>query len=107
MFRLLLLFLIIAGVAGYFTKPTEAQHQAAVNALLEQAREAAISDIDLGGLVESSVAQLTQEGVYADYYVASRYTVRSGDNPVADCWGAFSQVRCTPALETVAAAAGG
>jgi hypothetical protein len=93
-----LLIAVVAGIGGYFTKPTEAQHQAAVNALLERAQDAAISDVDLGGLVESSVARLTQEGVYTDYYVASRYTVRAGDNPVADCWGAFSQVRCTPAI---------
>jgi hypothetical protein len=98
MFRFLLLLLVMAGVGGYFTKPTEAQHREAVNAMLEQAQDAAASDLDLGGLVESSVTRFTQDGAYTDYYVASRYAVQAGDRPVADCWGAFTQVRCTPAV---------
>lgn len=107
MLRFLLLLLVLAGVAGYFTKPTEAKHREAARAALEQIQQDAISSMDLDGLVESSVARFGDEGRFQDYYVASRYTVEVNQRPVADCWGAFTQVRCTPAVEDVAAAAKG
>lgn len=107
MFRFLLLLLVLAGIAGYFTKPTEAQHRDAARATLEQLQHEAISNMDIGGLVESSVARFGDEGRFQDYYVASRYTVEVSERPVADCWGAFTQVRCTPAAADVAAAVKG
>ncbi len=107
MFRFLFLLLVLAGVAGYFTKPTEAQHREAARAALEQIQHDAISNMDLGGLVESSIARIGDEGRYQDYYLASRYTVEVNERPVADCWGAFTQVRCTPAAADVAAAVQG
>ncbi len=107
MFRFLLLLLVMAGVGGYFTKPTEAQHRAAARAALEQLQKDAISNMDIGVLVETSLARFGDEGSYQDYYVASRYTVEVNDRPVADCWGAFTQVRCAPALEDVAVVKGG
>ncbi len=100
MFRSLLLLLVLAGVAGYFTKPTEAQHRDAVSATLQDLQDAAASNLDLGAMVQTGLAQLSQDGAYTDYYVASRYTVSSGDRALADCWGAFTQVRCTPAIST-------
>lgn len=107
MFRSLLLLLVLAGVAGYFTKPTEAQHRDAVSATLQDLQDAAASNLDLGAMVQTELAQLSQDGTYTDYYVASRYTVSSGDRALADCWGAFTQVRCTPAVADMAAAAKG
>ena len=99
--------LAVVGVAGYFTKPSEDQHRAAARAALEQLQDAAISNLDLGALVESSMARFGDEGRFHDYYVASRYTVEVNGRAVADCWGAFTQVRCTPAVADMAAAAGG
>jgi hypothetical protein len=61
----------------------------------------------MGGLVDSSVTRFGDEWRFQDYYVASRYTVRVSQRPIADCWGAFSQVRCTPAVADMAAAAKG
>ncbi len=104
MFRSLLLLLVAAGIAGYFTKPTEAQHREAARAALEQLQGEAISNMDIGALVESSIARIGEEGRFQNYYVASRYTVEVNQRPVADCWGAFTQVRCTPALEDMAKA---
>lgn len=98
MFRFLLLLLVIAGVAGYFTKPTEAQHREAVNATLQEIQEQAASNLDLGGMLETGLAQLSQEGTYTDYYVASNYTVESNGRALAECWGAFTQVRCVPKI---------
>lgn len=106
MFRFLFLLLVLAGVAGYFTKPTEAQHREAVNATLQQIQEQAVSNLDLSAMLQTGVAQLSQDGTYADYYVASRYTVKSGARALADCWGAFGQVRCTPAVGDMTAAKG-
>jgi len=97
MFRILLLLLVIAGVAAYFTKPTEAQHREAVNATLQQIQEDAASNFDLGGMLETGMAQFTQDGTYTDYYLASRYTVDVDGRAIAECWGAFTQVRCAPA----------
>ena len=96
MFRFLLLLVLLAGVAGYFTKPTEAQHRDAVNATLREIQEQAASNFDLGGLLETGIAQLTQGGAYTDFYVASRYVAEVNDRPLAECWGAFGQVRCVP-----------
>ena len=107
MFRFLFLLLVLAGVGGYFTKPTEAQHREAARALLEKIQHDAFSNMDLGGLVESSIARFGDEGRYQDYYVASRYTVEVNERAVADCWGAFTQVRCTPAVDDMAAAVKG
>lgn len=96
MFRFLLLLLVIAGVAAYFTKPTEAQHRDAVNATLQQIQEHAASNLDLGGMLQTGIAQLSQDGVYTDYYLASKYTVSVNGDELAECWGAFTQVRCAP-----------
>lgn len=98
MFRFLLLLLVLAGVAGYFTKPTEAQHREAVNATLEQIQEQAASNLDLGSMLQTGFAQLSQEGQYTDYYVVSKYDVAVNDRPLAECWGAFGQVRCMPKI---------
>jgi hypothetical protein len=96
MFRFLLLLLVIAGVAGYFTKPSEAQHREAVNQTLEQIQEEAVSNLDLSSVFQTGIAQLSQDGSYTDYYVASRYVVEVEGRPLAECWGAFTQVRCMP-----------
>lgn len=96
MFRFLMLLLVIAGVAAYFTKPTEAQHREAVNATLQQIQDRAASNLDLGGMLQTGIAQLSQDGVYTDYYLASKYTVEVNGATLAECWGAFSQVRCAP-----------
>ncbi len=96
MFRILLLLLVIAGVAGYFTKPSEAQHREAVNQTLQTIQEEAADNLDLGGMLQTGIAQLSQEGTYTDYYVASKYVVEVDGRPLAECWGAFTQVRCVP-----------
>lgn len=125
MFRFLFLLLILAGVAGYFTKPTEAQHREAARTVFTQApgatevldrseaQERAIAEGDLDALIEASIASLNGDAdvnytdAYEDYYVASRYTISLEGRAIADCWGAFAQVRCTPALADMAGAVEG
>jgi hypothetical protein len=96
MFRSLGLLVVLAGVAGYFTKPTEAQHREAANATLQQLQDAAASNLDLGGMLQTGIAQISQDGTYTDYYVASKYVVTVNERALAECWGAFGQVRCMP-----------
>ncbi len=105
MFRFLLLLLVLAGVAGYFTKPTEAQHRQAADATLQQIQEQAASNLDLGAILQTGVAQISQDGTYTDYYVASHYAISVNDRPIAECWGAFGQVRCMPKIGAAAEAA--
>lgn len=95
MFRLLLLLIVMAGVAGYFTKPDEAAHKAAAEAAFAQAREAAISNLDLGAMIDITTADFASSGVYQDFYVASTYAVAEGGETLMNCYGAFTQVRCS------------
>lgn len=87
MLRLVLLLIIIAGVAGYFTRPDEAAMRAGADAVLSDPQT--ISE----GL-ESIGASVVGDRQYDNYYVASRYTVTLDSNPVVQCWGAFQQVKC-------------
>lgn len=107
MLRFLLLLVALVAVAAYFTKPTEAQHREAARATLEQLQQQAFAEVNLDALVETSLARFGDEGRFQDYAVASRYTVEVNDRAIADCWGAFTQVRCTPAAADVAAAVKG
>jgi hypothetical protein len=86
--------LVIIGVAGYFTKPDVAKHREAANAILSAQADAAADNLDIGGLIETGAASLTQNGRYEDLYVASKYTLEAGGDPYIECWGAFTQVMC-------------
>lgn len=92
MLRLVLLLIIIAGVAGYFTRPDEAAMRAGADAVLNDPQ-----NISQG--IESVGAALAGERAYNNYYVASKYSVHVGDDPVVECWGAFTQVMCNRAAE--------
>ena len=93
MVRLILLLLIVAGVAGYFTKPDEATMRAGADAVLSD--PGSISE----GL-ESVGATLAGDRAYTNYYVAAKYDVTLDGTPVVNCWGAFQQVQCTRAADT-------
>lgn len=103
MFRLLLLLIILAAVGAYFTKPDRAALEAQAEATLQAAQEAAASSLDLGDMLNLGLAGLMQEGRYEDYYLASKYTVIYRDQPLMECWGAFTQVRCTAPVTSAAA----
>jgi hypothetical protein len=87
MLRLILLLIIIAGVAGFFTRPDEARMREAADAVLNEPQS--ISE----GL-ESVGATIAGNRAYDNYYVAARYTITLDNQPVVQCWGAFTQVRC-------------
>jgi hypothetical protein len=87
MLRLVLLLIVIAGVAGYFTKPTEAVMRESADAVLSDP-----SNISEG--LEGIGATIAGERAYSDYYVAAKYDVTLDGTPVVSCWGAFQQVKC-------------
>lgn len=87
MLRLLLLLVIVAGVAGYFTNPTEATMRTAAEAVLNDPQ-----NISEG--FETIGAAVAGDNVYSNYYVASKYVVTLGDRPLVECWGAFTQTQC-------------
>lgn len=83
----ILLLIIIAGVAGYFTRPDEATMRQAADSVLSDPQ-----NISQG--LESIGATVAGDRAYDNYYVASKYTVALDNNPVVQCWGAFKQVKC-------------
>jgi hypothetical protein len=96
MLRLVLLLLVVAGVAGFFTRPQEPA--------LREAADAVLSDPqDLGQVIEGGMATLAGNRDFTDYYVATRYVVTVDNEPVVTCYGAFTQVQCSRASDQAAA----
>jgi hypothetical protein len=94
MIRLIVLLLIIAGVAGYFTRPEEPAMRAAADAVLNDPQ-------DLSQGLETVGAAFAGNRVYNNYYVASKYTVTLDNRVLVECWGAFTQAQCNrPPAET-------
>jgi hypothetical protein len=91
--RWLLLLIVIAGVAAYFTRPAES--------VMRERAEAVLSEpSNLREGFESIGAAIAGERQYANYYVVSKYTVTLDGEPLVTCWGAFQQVQCDRASET-------
>ncbi len=93
MLRLIGLLAVAAG-AGYFTNPTEEAHRAAANQVLSVQADAAAENFDLGAMLETGAASLTQDGGYSNYYVGSTYRLEAGGHPYVECYGAFTKVIC-------------
>lgn len=96
MIRIVVLLLIIAGIAGYFTRPGEPVMREAADAVLADPQ-----NISQG--LETVGAALAGNRLYNNYYVASKYTVTLDNRVLVECWGAFQQVQCN--RPTAAAAA--
>jgi hypothetical protein len=89
----IVLLLIIAGVAGYFTKPEEAAMREAADAVLSDPQNVSEGFESLG-------ATIAGDRAYSNYYVAAKYGVTLDGQPVVTCWGAFTQVQCNRAADT-------
>lgn len=92
MLRIILLLLIIAGVAGYFTRPEEPAMRDKADAVLSDPQ-----NITQG--LEGLGATIAGDRVYSNYYVAAKYVVTLDGRTLVDCWGAFTQVQCTRAQQ--------
>lgn len=95
MLRLLLVLIVVAGVAGFFTRPNEAAMRQAADAVLDDPQ-------DLTEGLESLGATLAGERAYDNYFVLARYTVELDNEPLVQCWGAFTQVSCNRVEGTAA-----
>ncbi|MEZ5994963.1 MAG: hypothetical protein R3C25_04355 [Hyphomonadaceae bacterium] len=93
MLRIILLLLVVAGIAGYFTKPEEPAMRAAADAVLQDPQTISEGFESLG-------ASLAGNRTYDNYFVASRYTISLDGQPVVNCWGAFTQTQCSRAPDT-------
>ena len=93
MLRLLGLLVIVAAGA-FFTNPNAATMQAAADTKLKAVTEAAAENVDLGGAL-GGLAARNSEGAYETYYVVSHYTKPAGENPLVECWGAFTKITCS------------
>jgi hypothetical protein len=89
----ILLLLVIAGVAGYFTKPQEAVMRERADAVLSDPQSVSEGFESLG-------ATIAGDRAYSNYYVAAKYSVTLDGQPVVNCWGAFTQVQCSRAADT-------
>jgi hypothetical protein len=89
----IVLLLIIAGVAGYFTRPEEAAMRESAEAVLNDPQS-----ISQG--FEGLATTLAGDRAYSNYYVAAKYNVTLDGQPVVTCWGAFTQVQCNRAADT-------
>jgi hypothetical protein len=98
MLRLVLLLIVIAGVAGYFTRPDEPAMRQAADAVLNDPQ-----NISQG--IESIGASVLGDRNFTNYYVASKYVVTLDNTAVVTCWGAFTQVQCSRATDEAAAPA--
>jgi hypothetical protein len=88
MFRLGTLVVIAAvGAAAYFTRPEEAAHRAAADAVLKDPQSLTQGLQGLG-------ATMAGNRIYKDYYVVTNYSVNLDNQPIVDCWGGFTQVKC-------------
>lgn len=88
MIRIVILLLVIAAVAGFFTRPDEPVMREAANAVLAD-------PADVGEGLESIGAAIAGNRSYNNYQVAAKYTVTLDDRTLVECWGAFQQVQCT------------
>jgi len=101
----ILLLLILAGVAAYFTVPTREAHEAAAQAFLEAkaqeqglaSAEAQTPGLSLDSVVDFVAGMVAGQGRYESYYLASKYTVDMPGSAYLECYGAFTLVRCTEA----------
>lgn len=93
----ILLLLVLAGVAAYFTVPAREAHEEAARAFLEgrapgEARGE--GGITLDSVIGYVKGMLAGEGRYENYYLASKFTLDTPGAAYVECWGAFTWVKC-------------
>lgn len=87
MLRLVLVLVVIAAIAAFFTRPDESKLRQAANDTLSNPET-----ISQG--IESMGVTLVGDRAFSDYYVVTRYVVTLDNRAVVSCWGAFTQTQC-------------
>jgi hypothetical protein len=96
---LVLVLLAALGVGGFMSKPTIEAHKAKAASMFEEERKAQLENGDLGGLIGGVIDATDRSEEFQDLLVASKYTVKSGDKTLIQCFGAFSQSFCSGPAE--------
>lgn len=91
--RLVVLLLVIAAVAAFFTRPDEPKMREAADAVLGDPQSFSQG-------LESVGAAIAGDRAFTDYYIATRYVVTLDNRPIVNCLGAFTQVQCSRAPRT-------
>lgn len=94
-----LIAIVVIGVAAYFTNPKPEAYEAKARETLQAAAQADLEQLDVGGLIGNSAAQLS-DGEYENFYVASRYSMPSAAEARVQCYGAFTLVNCSRTPES-------
>ncbi|GAM98555.1 hypothetical protein U91I_02190 [alpha proteobacterium U9-1i] len=90
----LLLLLIIAGVAAWYTNPTREAHELQARTILEAGAPAADGGLTLDDVIGYAKGMLAGEGRYENYYLLSKYTVDMPGASFVECYGAYTFVNC-------------
>jgi hypothetical protein len=93
--KTLLILLLAAALAagGYLTRPDEKAHEANAEKQLSSTR----GGFDIGELIVDKVfgASAKDSRKFEDLFVATKYTIRSEDAVLMECWGVFAQFMCS------------
>jgi hypothetical protein len=94
--KTLMILLLTAALCagGYLTRPDEKAHEANVEKQLSSTR----GGFDIGELIADKVlggANRKDTRKFVDLFVATRYTVKTDDKVILECWGAFSNFWCS------------
>lgn len=95
--RWILLLLVIAGVAAYFTNPKEAAFVEPARVAAGNVGEAQLEDGNIGEAIESGLEHVGGTGEFKNMYLFSTYAMPTAADPTVRCWGAFTQVQCSAA----------
>jgi hypothetical protein len=93
--KTLLILVLAAALAagGYLTRPDEKAHEQNVEKQLSSTR----GGFDIGELIADKVfsAASKDSRKFEDLFVATKYTVKSDDAVIMECWGVFAQFLCS------------
>ncbi|MBC7769542.1 MAG: hypothetical protein H7124_12225 [Phycisphaerales bacterium] len=95
----ILIVLVVAAVAAYFTNPKSEAYETKARDTLQAAAQEDLEQLDVGGVIGNSAAQLS-DGEYETFYLASRYSLPSAADARVQCYGAFTFVTCSRTPQT-------
>ena len=90
----ILIIIVLAGVAAYFTKPTEPQMEAKARETVEAPHNTEGGGNIIDDVVGTIKGWRAGDGTFEDFYVAAKYSADMPGSDYVECWGAFTLVRC-------------
>jgi hypothetical protein len=93
----LILLVLIAGVAAYFTVPARAAFETQARAVIAGHHPSGApqdNGFSLDEVVGFAKGMIAGQGEYQSYYVFARYTADMPGADYLECYGAFTIVKC-------------